>query len=94
MEPLHVHVNVDHGLLAQRAHRMVLQVQRVLVPLHVALARENFVTNVTRKLTALALVNLGDVNAQIFGVAEIFVAHTALKFCRQLLLLRLLVKLV
>lgn len=84
MEPLDVNINIDNGLLAERADRMVLQVQRVLMPLHVPLAGEHLVTDVAWKLAALALVNLGNVDAQILGVAEVFVADAALKFGRQL----------
>jgi len=63
MEPLDMDINVDNGLLAERADWMVLQVQRVLVPLHVPLAGKDLVTDIARKLAALALVNLGNVDA-------------------------------
>ncbi len=63
MEPLDMDINVDNGLLAERADWVVLQVQRVLVPLHVTLAREDLVTDIARKLATLALVNLRNVDA-------------------------------
>ena len=63
MEPLDMHVNVDHNFVAQRAHRIILQVERVFVPLHVAFPGKHLVANITGKLSALALVDLGDVDA-------------------------------
>ena len=63
VEPLDVNPDVDHHLQAERAHGVVLQVQRVLVPLHVPLARKDFVADIAGKVPALPLVDLGDVNA-------------------------------
>ena len=63
MKSLDVDVDVDDDLLAQRTHRVILQVQRVLVTFHIAFARENFVTNVARKLTTFTLMDFRDVNS-------------------------------
>ena len=56
MEPLDVHLQVDDRLMAQVAHWVVLQVERVLVSLHVSFSRKNFMANVARKLTPFPLV--------------------------------------
>ena len=77
MEPLDVHLDVDDNLLAERADGIVLEVQGVLVALHVPLPRKDLVANITGELAAFALVYLRDVDSQVFGVAEKFVAHAA-----------------
>ena len=80
VEALHVHVQVDDHLLAETAPWVRLQVQGVLVPFHVALARKHFPAHVAGKLAPLTLVYLRDVNAEIFGISEIFIADAAHKF--------------
>jgi len=51
-----MHFQIDDSFMAHVTHRGVLQVESVLVSLHVPLARENFIANITRKLASLALV--------------------------------------
>ena len=53
-----MHLKVHHRLMAQVAEGAVFQVQRVLMSLHVSFPRKDFVTNITRELAALTLVNL------------------------------------
>jgi len=80
VEPLDVHLNVDDNLLAERAHGVVLEVQRVLVPLHVPFPWEHFVANITGKLAAFSFVDFGNVYSQVFSVPEEFITHAAHKF--------------
>ena len=57
MEPSDVHVKVHHRLMAHVTCRTVLQMHSVLVPLHVPLAREHLIAQVTRELSPLALLS-------------------------------------
>ena len=61
--------------MADVALGTVLEMQGVLVSLHVPLAGKHFVANVTRKLSPLALMDLRYVNPQILLIAKVFVAH-------------------
>jgi hypothetical protein len=58
VEPFHVYINIHNSLLAKWTNRMVLQMKRVLVPLHITLSWEHFVTNVTGELPTFALMDL------------------------------------
>ena len=66
--------------MAHIANWVVLQMEGVLVTLHVPLPRKNFVANVAGKLAPFAFVDLRDVDPQIFLVPKIFVTHPAHKF--------------
>ncbi len=80
MKALNVHVEVHHHLLAEPAPRIRLQMERVAMSLHVALARKDLPAHVAGKLAAFPLVDFRDVNAEVFGVSEEFTADPAHKF--------------
>ena len=92
VESLDVHVKVDNALMAQVTLGTVLQVESILVPLHVPLPGEHFVTNVTGELPPLAFMYLWYVHSKVLLISEIFIAHSTHKLfggrvrCRLVLL--------
>ena len=75
-----MHVQIDDDLLTEPTPGVRLEVQRVLVALHVALTRKHFAAHVAGKLAALPLMNFRDVNAEVFGISKIFTTDPAHKF--------------
>lgn len=63
MKSFHVYININHHFLAQRTHRVILQMQRVLMSLHIPLSGKHFVANITGKLTSLPFMDFGNVNS-------------------------------
>ena len=62
MESLNVHLKIHNRLMAHITHWIVLEVNRILVPLHIPFARKHFIAQVTGELSPLALVYLTDMH--------------------------------
>ena len=76
-----MHLQVDDIFMTEVTHRMVLQMDGILVTLHISLPRKNSTTNVTRKFTPFPFVNLTYVHTQVLLVTKVFIANTTHKLC-------------